>query len=428
LAAFARISPVLTLAASERNPDMQPFARPQEHRIPLYWWITGAGAILFTLWALDLFPHVHKAPTGEVAGANTNAASETISTDDTLPGDWTDVTDTERPAVSVDGEARWSGLSEPPQDTADPDSTTESASVDTSTDVAVRLNARRRPVRDQAVRPAGYEASPRRSPQQNQSLEASDGLQNSQAEDSAETDQATGRSQILPSDFGDTLQSVRDMMRNDQTLDAHAELSRLYWKYPAQRQTLRPLIKDTATKIFTSADYQFGEPHIVEYGETLERIGRQYEVPWQYLAKLNSITPAKLQAGQQLKVVRGPFGAVVDLSTFTLTIHAHGWYVQDYRIGVGRDGKTPVGRFEVHEKLENPVWYDPDGGVVEADDPENPLGEYWLGLGNHIGIHGTIDPATIGRAASRGCIHLGDKDIREVFELLGTGSEVTIRK
>jgi lipoprotein-anchoring transpeptidase ErfK/SrfK len=218
------------------------------------------------------------------------------------------------------------------------------------------------------------------------------------------------------------------MMRNDQTLDAHAELSRLYWKYPAQRQTLRPLIKDTATKIFTSADYQFGEPHIVEYGETLERIGRQYEVPWQYLAKLNSITPAKLQAGQQLKVVRGPFGAVVDLSTFTLTIHAHGWYVQDYRIGVGRDGKTPVGRFEVHEKLENPVWYDPDGGVVEADDPENPLGEYWLGLGNHIGIHGTIDPATIGRAASRGCIHLGDKDIREVFELLGTGSEVTIRK
>ena len=67
------------------------------------------------------------------------------------------------------------------------------------------------------------------------------------------------------------------------------------------------------------------------------------------------------------------------------------------------------------EKLENPTWYNPDGGVVDADDPENPLGEYWLGLGNHIGIHGTIDPDSIGQAVSRGCIHLGDRDIEEVF-------------
>jgi L,D-transpeptidase ErfK/SrfK len=65
---------------------------------------------------------------------------------------------------------------------------------------------------------------------------------------------------------------------------------------------------------------------------------------------------------------------------------------------------------------------------VEPDDPENPLGEYWLGLGNHIGIHGTNDPASIGQAASRGCIHLGDDDIAEVFGLLSPGSKVLIRK
>ena len=65
---------------------------------------------------------------------------------------------------------------------------------------------------------------------------------------------------------------------------------------------------------------------------------------------------------------------------------------------------------------------------MEPDDPENPLGEYWLGLGDHIGIHGTNDPSTIGRAASRGCIHLGDSEIEEVFSLLSTGSKVLIRK
>ena len=406
---------------------MQPFARPQEQRIPLYWWLTGAGAAIFTIWALDLFPHVHKAPAGEVAGGVV-AAPELTTAENPLPGDWTDVEGTGLLPVGTNNEVLWSGLTEPPAEAAGTDSSTETALAEPTDDVAVRLNARRRPVRDQAVRPAGFETPSRELPSSIRSRSEPDSPEDSLAEASSDADSATERSRILPSDFGDTLQSVRSMIRDEQTLDAHAELSRLYWKYPAQRQTLRPMLKDTAAKIFNSAEHQFGEPHVVEYGETLERIGREYEVPWQYLAKLNGITPAKLQAGQQLKVVRGPFGAVVDLTTFTLTVHAHGWYIQDYRIGIGRDGKTPVGRFEVQEKLENPVWYDPDGGVVEADDPENPLGEYWLGLGNHIGIHGTIDPASIGRAASRGCIHLGDKDIREVFELLGPGSEVTIRR
>ncbi|RLS78081.1 MAG: LysM peptidoglycan-binding domain-containing protein, partial [Planctomycetota bacterium] len=183
-----------------------------------------------------------------------------------------------------------------------------------------------------------------------------------------------------------------------------------------------------ASLIFTSNERQFGTPHLVEYGETLQAIAKQYDVPWQYLALLNRVTPEKLQAGQELKVVRGPFGAVVDLSAFTLTVHAHGWYVNKYRIGTGRDHKTPLGEFVVEDKLENPTWYNPDGGIVEPDDPENPLGEYWLGLGDHIGIHGTNDPSTIGRAASRGCIHLGDSEIEEVFSLLSTGSKVLIRK
>ena len=115
------------------------------------------------------------------------------------------------------------------------------------------------------------------------------------------------------------------------------------------------------------------------------------------------------------------------LSKFELTVHAHGWYVRRYRIGTGKDHSTPTGNFTVQDKLENPQWYNPDGGVVDADDPSNPLGEYWLGLGNHIGIHGTIDPSSIGKAQSRGCVHMSDADIAEVFNLLSVGSPVRIR-
>jgi lipoprotein-anchoring transpeptidase ErfK/SrfK len=233
---------------------------------------------------------------------------------------------------------------------------------------------------------------------------------------------------VLPADVAAKLRTIDDCLKDDLILDAHAELSEIYWKHPELRSTIDNRIRETASLIFTSNERQFGTPHLVEYGETLQAIAKQYEVPWQYLALLNRVTPEKLQAGQELKVVRGPFGAVVDLSAFTLTVHAHGWYVNKYRIGTGRDHKTPLGEFVVEDKLENPTWYNPDGGIVEPDDPENPLGEYWLGLGNHIGIHGTNDPSTIGRAASRGCIHLGDSEIEEVFSLLSTGSKVLIRK
>ncbi|MFN9824121.1 MAG: L,D-transpeptidase family protein, partial [Planctomyces sp.] len=232
----------------------------------------------------------------------------------------------------------------------------------------------------------------------------------------------------LPAELAAGLRKAREQRQRAEVLESHAELSSLYWKYPEQRQLLTSDLRESARVIFLSAERQFSDPHIVAWGETLESIGREYELPWQYLARLNGVEPRELQAGQSLKVVRGPFGAVVDLSAFTLTVHMHGWYVQEYRIGIGQDGRTPTGRFTVREKLENPTWYNPDGGVVEADDPENPLGEYWLGLGDHIGIHGTTDPKSIGRAASRGCLHLGDADIREVFELLGTGSEVVIRR
>ncbi|MFM7057223.1 MAG: L,D-transpeptidase family protein [Planctomycetota bacterium] len=386
---------------------MQPFAQNTTTRIPLYWWLTGIGAAAFTIWAMDLLPTVQSVPTGEVAGLD--AATEgqvAVGADES----WEDLddpqTETSLSDAGADNDSQWSGLTEPAAD-------------DTATPVTAapaRWRPRSRPQRDAAVRPAGYTA------------DAPESTEEAAATADASVLVNGSQSEILDADFADAFQQSRALLKSGNILDAHAELSRLYWKAPAQRRLLRPLLLQTAAEIFTSPEHHFGEPHIVEYGETLESIGRQYEVPWQYLAKLNRVTPAKLQAGRELKVVRGPFGAVVDLSEFTLTVHAHGWYIRDYRIGVGRDGKTPLGRFQVQEKLENPVWYDPDGGTVEADDPENPLGEYWIGLGNHIGIHGTIDPDSIGKAASRGCIHLGDDDIRDVFSLLGSGSEVTVRK
>lgn len=232
---------------------------------------------------------------------------------------------------------------------------------------------------------------------------------------------------VLSAEAAAKLRTIDELIENQSTLRAHALLSEIYLYQPELQPAIQERIDQTAAEIYINPSRHFAEPYVVGFGETMDAIAKKHNVPWAYLARLNSVTPETLQAGQTLKVLKGPFGAIVDLKKFELTVHAHGWYVRRYRIGIGKDHSTPTGDFTVQNKLENPKWFNPDGGVIEADDPTNPLGEFWLGLGNHIGIHGTIDPGSIGKAQSRGCIHMNDRDIAEVFNLLSVGSPVKIR-
>lgn len=224
------------------------------------------------------------------------------------------------------------------------------------------------------------------------------------------------------------LQEVSRLLDSGERLPAHKEMSRLYWKNPELISQLQTTIDENARMIYFSSQPHFMEPYIVEPGDQLSRIAKKYSVSWEYLAKLNQIDPKKIRAGQRLKVIKGPFAAQVDLSDFALIIHAHGFYVKRYEIGIGKDDSTPTGKFTVKTKLVNPTYYGPNGFVVDKDDPSNPLGERWIDLGETYGIHGTVDPKSIGKAESRGCIRLRNGDIEEVFDLLTEGSEVIIRK
>ena len=60
----------------------------------------------------------------------------------------------------------------------------------------------------------------------------------------------------------------------------------------------------------------------------------------------------------------------------------------------------------------------------------NPIGERWIGLEgveertmdlSGLGIHGTIEPGTIGTQSSMGCIRMGSSDITQVYEMLAEG-------
>lgn len=221
--------------------------------------------------------------------------------------------------------------------------------------------------------------------------------------------------------------AIDRMIASGQDVEAHRVLSSLYWEQPDLRDKLASRINQTAQRIYFLPHPHYIDPYTIQAGDQLQEIARNYRVSWQYLAKLNRIDPLRIRPGQNLKVILGPFGAVVDLRRFELTVHAHGYYVARFPIGIGKDGSTPVGDFTVQDKLEDPTYYGPDG-VIAHDDPRNPLGEFWISLGDGYGLHGTIDESSIGRAESRGCIRLRNQDVADLFDLLTVGSPVVIRR
>lgn len=84
-------------------------------------------------------------------------------------------------------------------------------------------------------------------------------------------------------------------------------------------------------------------------------------------------------------------------------------------------------------------WFRYDEGVLKRGErtdkffnlppgPNGPVGILWAGLNKPgIGIHGSPNPETIGRAGSHGCIRLSNWDAAKFCRLVGKGAAVTIR-
>ncbi|MDZ4383320.1 MAG: L,D-transpeptidase, partial [Thermodesulfovibrionia bacterium] len=57
---------------------------------------------------------------------------------------------------------------------------------------------------------------------------------------------------------------------------------------------------------------------------------------------------------------------------------------------------------------------------------EGVLGDYALSLGNGYLIHGTLYTRLLGRNVTHGCIRVGDKDLKELYNTIPIGTKVII--
>ena len=74
---------------------------------------------------------------------------------------------------------------------------------------------------------------------------------------------------------------------------------------------------------------------------------------------------------------------------------------------------SPIGTWKVIQKA---TWGEGFGG-------------HWLGLNvpwGKFGIHGTLNPTSVGWASSHGCIRMKNEEVEEIYKIIPYGTKVTI--
>ena len=121
----------------------------------------------------------------------------------------------------------------------------------------------------------------------------------------------------------------------------------------------------------------------------------------------------------------------VDLGAKQLYVYDGDRRVGSYRVGVGSaEWPTQAGEWSITQVVWNPEWKPPkdESWAEEKEprkpgDPQNPLGRAQLIYDPPRTIHGTNDPASIGKAVSHGSIRLANADVtklaRQLMEVTG---------
>jgi len=94
-----------------------------------------------------------------------------------------------------------------------------------------------------------------------------------------------------------------------------------------------------------------------------------------------------------------------------------------------KESLTPEGLFTITVKAVNPYYRKKE---IEGGDSQNPLGTRWIGFdakdtdGRIYGIHGTNNPASIGKYVSEGCIRMQNESVESIYDLIPLGTKVLV--
>jgi LysM repeat protein len=198
---------------------------------------------------------------------------------------------------------------------------------------------------------------------------------------------------------------------------------------PAESQKAETLLGQLAGTLIYSTDHQLEPARVVKPGETLESIAKECNVPWQLLAKINGIPgPDQVRPGQELKVVRGPFSAVVDLHRKELTLEVDGRYAGAFAVTVPPGAPVGEGQWLVDQKLE---------GLQNSFAPSAPsvTNDRTIILRNAASAAATPGGAMLMIASTAAVgppgaasIRVAPQDAEDLSDILSIGSRIIVRR
>ncbi len=164
--------------------------------------------------------------------------------------------------------------------------------------------------------------------------------------------------------------------------------------------------------------------------------------------RLTDVDPVYLRKAVNYQTDEAPGTIVVDPQHHFLYFVEGGGRAIRYGVGVGRTGFGWSGIAAVHDKQAWPDWYPPkemierqpeirqvvttlQSGLGMPGGPRNPLGAraLYLWQGNKdtlFRIHGTVEPWTIGKNVSSGCIRMINQDVIDLYERAPVGAKVVV--
>lgn len=194
------------------------------------------------------------------------------------------------------------------------------------------------------------------------------------------------------------------------------------------------------------------QPRVIRYYSGLEYLAERFHCSDGLLKKLNPQTDfTNLKAGSKLIVPNViPFEleryfdsqgkgiwssglgkgstdrtVYISASDMMLTIWDGAQLVRSYPITLNEDD-SPRGRRELGAITPAPHYMRKKTKLELLPGPNSPVGIVWCPLGNGFGIHGTSNPATIGRASSSGCVRLANWDAVRFAKMIRKGATVVI--
>ncbi|MBM3464197.1 MAG: hypothetical protein FJX76_19040 [Armatimonadetes bacterium] len=179
--------------------------------------------------------------------------------------------------------------------------------------------------------------------------------------------------------------------------------------------------------------------HVVKPGEDLYALGLHYKLAIEHFQWANNTTALSIPPGRKIIVPNQHIlpamlkdGLVINLPERGVYLFKNGEAVAFYPCAIGMGGRfaTPVGDCKIISRQMYPTWSPPDwAGIKEPvpPGPNNPLGDRWIGLSmDGVGLHGTLDPMSIGQNASHGCMRMYPHVIRELFDRVKVGWPVKV--